>query len=77
PAPPPGEVAVARASVTMTDGFDVVLVKVGRGSPELGLSMNFELCLSDDNGEPIPMQGWNTMRASDVPTELKRAASDG
>lgn len=77
PAPPAGEVGQAQAVVTMTDGFDVVLVKVGRGSPELGHSMNFELRLSDPQGAPIAMQGWNTMRASDVPSELHAKTATG
>ena len=70
PAPPPGELGHAQAEVTMTDGFDVILVKAGRGSPELGSSMNFELRLSDLDGAPIAKQGWNTMRASDARSEL-------
>jgi hypothetical protein len=70
PAPPAGEVGEARAAVTLTDGFDVVLVKLGRGSDELGWSLDCELRLSDEQGDAIERQGWNTMRASDVPSEL-------
>ena len=70
PAPPSGEVGHAQAEVTLTDGFDVLLAKVGRGSPELGSEMNFEVRLSDLDGAPIVRQGWNTMRASDAPSEL-------
>lgn len=70
PAPPAGEVGEARAAVTMTGGFDVVLVKLGRGSNELGWSFDCELRMSDLQGEKIDKQGWNTMRASDVLSEL-------
>jgi len=70
PAPPPGEVGQAQAMVTMTDGFDVLLAKVGRGSSELGSEMNFEVRLSDLDGAPLPSQGWNTMRSSDAISEL-------
>lgn len=70
PAPPPGAVGYAQAEVTLTDGFDVLLAKVGRGSAELGSEMNFEVRLSDLDGAPLPLQGWNTMRASDALSEL-------
>jgi len=70
PAPPAGEVGEARAAVTMTDGFDVVLVKLGRGSNELGWSYDCELRMSDLQGGKIDKQGWNTMRAPDALSEL-------
>jgi len=70
PAPPPGEVGQAAALVTLTDAFDVILVKIARGSPELGHSMDLQIRLSLPNGAAIPQQLFNTMRPSHLPPDI-------
>lgn len=76
PAPQAGTVGHAQASVVLTDAFDVILVKLGRGSPGLGESFDLELRLSAPDGSAIPHQAFNTMRPNhlppDVPAEMLR-----
>lgn len=52
-----------RAPVTLTRGFDVLLLKLGRGG-ELGPSFDVEVCLTARDGSPVERQSWNTMRPS-------------
>ncbi len=70
PAPPPGEVGLVQVPVVLSNGYDVLLLKLGRGSPELGDSMDVEVRVSDLDGRPIPQQDWNTMRNSEQPSDL-------
>lgn len=70
PAPPPGRWAEARAPVVLTSSYDVLLLKLGRGSPELGDSLDVTVQLSAPDGSPIPTQGWYTMRPPGRPSDL-------
>jgi hypothetical protein len=70
PAPPPGHWGEARAPVTLTSSYDVLLLKLGRGSPELGDSLDVQVRLSAPDGTPIPTQGWYTMRPPGRPSDL-------
>ena len=67
------------APVRLTEAFDVLLLKCGRGSPELGPTMDVEVRLSTPEGEPVPLQAWNTMRPPGYPREasLQAAGDDG
>ena len=63
---PDGGWQTARVPATLTGLDDVVLVKMGRGSPALGPSMDFELRLSDPEGRPVPDRVWQTKRMHPV-----------
>lgn len=69
PAPAGGEWAEARAPLVLSGPYTVVLVKLGRGSADLGASMEFELRVSAPDGSPLPKQSWNTMRPGFAPPE--------
>ena len=69
PAPAGGEWAEARAPLVLSGPYTVVLVKLGRGSANLGASMEFELRVSAPDGSPLPKQSWNTMRPGFAPPE--------
>ena len=69
--PTPGEWGLASAPFLMTRAYDVFLVKSGRGSEELGDSMDFELRVSDPSGAALPGQTWNTMRPPGKPSDLQ------
>jgi hypothetical protein len=75
-APPDGKPATAAVAVELTDAFDVILAKLGRGSRSMGTSLDLELRLSAPDGSPLPYQEFNTMRPShlppDVPAEMLR-----
>ena len=71
PAAPPGQTSVSRVRVNLTDAFDVILLKLGRGSPELGDSMDVELRVSAPDGSPIPYQSYYTMRIASLPHEVE------
>ena len=71
PAPAAGEWAEARAPLVLSGPYTVVLLKLGRGSPELGASMEVEVRLSAPDGSPLPRQTWNTMRPGSVPPERR------
>ncbi|MHC4845473.1 MAG: hypothetical protein ACYTCU_04840 [Planctomycetota bacterium] len=70
PASPDGDWRDVRAAVTLTDPYDVVLVKSGRGSDELGVSMNVQIRISAPDGSPLPGQTWNSMRPPGMPSDL-------
>jgi hypothetical protein len=69
PAPAGGEWAEARAPLMLSGPYTVVLLKLGRGSADLGASMEFELRVSAPDGSPLPKQSWNTMRPGFAPPE--------
>ena len=58
------------APIVLTGPYDIVLVKVARGSEELGPSMEFELRISDLQGRSLPDTFWNTMRTPGWPSDL-------
>ena len=66
----PGEWSEASAPVVLTDPYDVLLLKLGRGSDELGESLDVEVRVSAPDGSAIPGQGWNTMRPPGLPSDL-------
>ena len=66
----PGEWAEARVPVVLTDPYDVLLLKLGRGSDELGESLDVEVRVSAPDGSAIPGQSWNTMRPPGLPSDL-------
>lgn len=70
PAPPPGEVGLIQVPVVLSSIYDVLLLKLGRGSPELGESMDVEARLSDLQGRPLEGQRWNSMRSAEMPSDL-------
>jgi hypothetical protein len=70
PAPPVGGWREARAAVTLTGPYDVLLAKVGRGDDELGHSMDLEVRVSAADGSPLPGQDWNSMRPPGMPSDL-------
>jgi hypothetical protein len=69
-APDDGTWGEVRTLVRLTGPYDVLLLKLGRGSPALGGSMNVEVRLSDLGGSPLDGQTWNTMRPPGLPTDL-------
>jgi len=70
PPSPDGSWREVRVAVTLTDPYDVVLAKVGRGNAGLGASMNLQIRVSAPDGSPLPGQGWNSMRPPGLPTDL-------
>lgn len=70
PATPDGGWHEVRAAVTLTDPYDVMLAKVGRGNAELGASMDLQIRVSAPDGSAIPGQDWNTMRPPGIPSDL-------
>jgi hypothetical protein len=70
PASPDGDWREVRVAVTLTDAYDVVLAKVGRGNDELGPSMNVQVRVSATDGSALPGQSWNSMRPPGLPTDL-------
>ncbi len=70
PAPRAGTWGEVRIPVRLTGAFDVVLLKLGRGAPQLGDSMNVDLRISNPDGSPMDGQGWNTMRPSGFPSDI-------
>jgi len=69
PAPAPGSVDEQHVPVHLTGPYDVLLAKLGRGTPQLGDSMNIELRVSAPDGSAIPLLTWNTMRPGDLPSD--------
>jgi hypothetical protein len=69
-APRDGKPATAAVAVQLTDAFDVILAKLGRGSSSLGMSLDLELRLSGPDGSPLPYQEFNTMRPSHLPPDV-------
>ncbi|HZL99384.1 MAG TPA: hypothetical protein VFD43_03945, partial [Planctomycetota bacterium] len=67
PAPQAGAWGEARAPVVLSGPYTVLLLKLGRGSPELGPSMDVEVRVSAPDGSPLPEQSWNTMRPGHGP----------
>jgi hypothetical protein len=57
-----GDWQTLRRAVTLTGSDDVFLVKSARGSPELGSSADFELCVSTPEGDAFAGQIWQTVR---------------
>lgn len=70
--PAPGTWGEARAPIVLTDTYDVVLVKVGRGLVAED-AFALELRLSDAAGAPIPFQDWRVVRSPDYPSDLDTA----
>lgn len=64
---PIGGVATARATVTLTDAYDVLLLKL---SSDEGESMNIEVGMTDLEGGPIEAMTWNTVRIPGIPREI-------
>jgi hypothetical protein len=62
PAPAPGEWGEARLPVELRGRHSILLAKCGRGSAELGRSMELEVRLSRPDGTPIEGQSWSSMR---------------
>ena len=71
-APPASGVAPAEehVPVVLTGPYDIVLLKLGRGSPELGPSMDVELRVSDLQGRALGEMIWTTMRTPGLPSDL-------
>lgn len=69
-APANGGVAEAKVPLVLTDAFDVLLFKLGRGSRELGTSFDLQARLSTPWGDAVQFQDWNTMRPSHLPPEV-------
>ncbi len=69
PAPPEGSVAVQRVPVQLTDAFDTILVKVGRG-PSLGTSLDVGLRLSAPDGSRLEFTRFWPMRIPGLPREI-------
>jgi hypothetical protein len=69
-APRDGQPATAAVAVELTDAFDVILAKLGRGSSSMGTSLDLELRLSAPDGSPLPYQEFNTMRPSHLPPDV-------
>lgn len=69
PAPPLGEARHVTAPVTMTDAFDVLLLKLGRGG-ELGETFDVEVRVATPEGEPVEHFQWNTMRPNHLPPDV-------
>jgi hypothetical protein len=73
PAPASGSVGVHHVPVRLTGPYDVVLAKLGRGTAQLGDSMDIELRVSAPDGSAIPLLTWNTMRPGDLPSDAPPA----
>lgn len=73
PTPPPHAWGEARAPIGMTDTYDVVLVKVGRGLVPEGDGLDFVLRLTRPDGSPVPHHDWRVVRSPDYPSDLDRA----
>ena len=67
-APAAGAWAEERKPIVLSGPYTVLLLKLGRGSAELGSSMDVEVRVSKPDGSALPDQSWNTMRPPrDVP----------
>ena len=61
-APAAGAWAEERKPIVLSGPYTVLLLKLGRGSAELGSSMDVEVRVSNPDGSALPDQSWNTMR---------------
>ncbi len=64
---PSGTSNTVRMRVTLTDAYDVVLIKVG--SPA-GESLDVTVVLSDLSGKAIDFMAWNTVRIPGIPRDI-------
>ena len=69
--PAPGVApALEHVPVVLTGPYDIVLLKLGRGSEELGPSMDVEVRVSDLAGRALGEMIWTTMRTPGLPSDL-------
>ncbi len=72
-AAPPGDWVEERVPVVMTGAYDVLLLKLGRGSSDLGPSMDVSVRVSAADGSAVPKQFWTSMRPGGLPTDLPQS----
>lgn len=59
----------SQVRVPLTDAFDVLVLKLGRG-PEFGSSIDIDVRLSALDGEPLPGQDFMPRRKNEYPREI-------
>lgn len=59
----------SQVRVPLTDAFDVLVLKLGRG-PDYGASIDIDVRVSTLDGEPIPGQGVLPRRKNEYPREI-------